>query len=162
MPQNSENSLEVLLGEQLKTKGWTLATAESCTGGNIAHRITLISGSSTYFKGGVVSYSNEVKIGVLKVPAFAIAMHGAVSEEVVRAMAKGVSDLMSVNCVVAVSGIAGPDGGTPEKPVGTVWICTQCNNNQVAVKYQLNGDRNANIEQTTRLGIEQLLGQMEG
>lgn len=153
--------LEKILGERLKTKGLTLATAESCTGGNIAHMITSMPGSSAYFEGSVVSYSNKVKTCVLQVPESDIENHGAVSEEVVCAMAKGIMSLLSVDCAIAVSGIAGPDGGTPDKPVGTVWICTQFKDVQLAQKYQLGRIRDLNIIRATNYAMLQLLNMIE-
>lgn len=153
--------LEKILGERLKTKGLTLATAESCTGGNIAHVITSIPGSSAYFEGSVVSYSNKVKTCVLQVPESDIENHGAVSKEVVCAMAKGIMSLLSVDCAIAVSGIAGPDGGTPDKPVGTVWICTQFKDVQLAQKYQLGRIRDLNIIRATNYAMLQLLNMIE-
>jgi nicotinamide-nucleotide amidase len=153
--------LEKILGEKLKEKGLTLATAESCTGGHIAHKITSIAGSSAYFEGSVVSYSNNVKTSVLNVPESDIANYGAVSEEVVRAMAKGIAELLSVDCAISVSGIAGPDGGTSEKPVGTVWICTQFNGVQLAQKYQLGRIRDFNIVRATNYAMLQLLAMIK-
>lgn len=157
MNQHSKTRIEEILGNKLKEKGLSLGTAESCTGGNISHKITSVAGSSAYFKGCVVSYANEVKISVLNVPASDIEKHGAVSEEVVRAMAKGVAKLLLVDCAIAVSGVAGPDGGTFEKPVGTVWICTQCDDSQVVRKYQLGKSRSSNIRRATNCGMTQLL-----
>lgn len=153
--------LEKILGEKLKEKSLTLATAESCTGGHIAHKITSISGSSAYFQGSVVSYSNNVKISVLNVQENDIERYGAVSEQVVRAMAKGVADLLSVDCAISVSGIAGPGGGTPDKPVGTVWICTQFRGVQVAEKYQLGRVRDFNIIRATNFAMLQLLNMIK-
>ncbi len=153
--------LEKILGEKLKEKGLTLATAESCTGGHIAHKITSIAGSSAYFEGSVVSYSNKVKTSVLNVPESDMENYGAVSEEVVRAMAKGISELLSVDCAISVSGIAGPDGGTAEKPVGTVWICTQVNGVQLAQKYQLGRIRDFNIIRATNYAMLQLVNMIK-
>jgi nicotinamide-nucleotide amidase len=149
--------LEKILGRKLKEMGLTLATAESCTGGNIARMITSVAGSSAYFKGSVVSYANEVKTSLLKVPGFDIQVHGAVSEEVVRAMAAGVAQLLQVDCAIAISGIAGPDGGSDEKPVGTVWICTQYHEAVIAQKYQLGPFREFNIIRATNHAMLQLL-----
>ena len=119
-------SIENLIGDKLRQKKMTLSTAESCTGGSVAARITAIAGCSDYFKGSVVAYSNEVKMSMLDVDAALLDMHGAVSEEVVIAMAKGVAKNLNTDCAVATSGIAGPGGGTPDKPVGTVWIAAVC------------------------------------
>lgn len=113
-------------GRLVSGNGWTLAVAESCTGGLLASTLTNLPGSSAWFHGGVVSYSNALKIGLLGVPEALIAEHGAVSEAVVLAMARGALALPGMpadsGCSVAISGIAGPSGGTREKPVGTVWM----------------------------------------
>ena len=106
----------------LAERGLRLATAESCTGGGIGARITAVPGASEHYVGGVVSYANEVKTGVLGVDPAVLERHGAVSEPVVRQMARGAARLCGAECAVSVSGIAGPGGGTPEKPVGTVWM----------------------------------------
>ena len=107
--------------EALRRRGLTVATAESCTGGNIAAAITSVAGCSDVYMGSVVSYANEVKINVLGVPAADIEAHGAVSREVVVAMARGAARVTGADCAVATSGVAGPGGGSPDKPVGTVW-----------------------------------------
>ncbi len=114
--------LEEAVGRLLATQKKTVAVAESCTGGLIGHRLTTVAGSSAYFLGGVICYSNESKVRDLAVPRELIERHGAVSEEVARAMAEGVRARFGSDCGVAVTGIAGPDGGTAAKPVGTVWI----------------------------------------
>ncbi len=110
------------LGHALRARGWQLATAESCTGGLIAAACTAAAGSSDWFKCGIVSYSNDAKTDLLDVPATLIAQHGAVSEAVVAAMALGALQRSRTQRVVAVTGIAGPGGATPGKPVGTVWL----------------------------------------
>lgn len=110
------------LGAQLKERHMYFATAESCTGGLIAEECTNIAGSSAWFVGGVVAYANHVKHEVLGVTQASLVAYGAVSEAVVREMAEGVCRITKAQCSVAISGIAGPDGGTPDKPVGTVWI----------------------------------------
>ncbi len=115
-------SLEQALGLTLKERALSVATAESCTGGNIAHLITSVAGSSAYFSGSVIAYQNEVKSSVLKVENGVINRHGAVSKEVVEQMVRGVMHVMGSDTGIATSGIAGPDGGTMEKPVGTTWI----------------------------------------
>ncbi|HMK27049.1 MAG TPA: CinA family nicotinamide mononucleotide deamidase-related protein [Chitinophagaceae bacterium] len=119
---NEDEGLETVIGKILKAKGKTMATAESCTGGYIAHLITSVPGSSEYYKGTVVSYSNDVKENVLDVKHETLETFGAVSEETVKEMLKGVIETMNVDYALATSGIMGPDGGTEEKPVGTVWI----------------------------------------
>lgn len=152
-----DHPIEKILGERLFEKGLTLGTAESCTGGNIAHLITSIPGSSQYFKGAVVSYSNEIKSNVLNVSTSNLEKDGAVSESVVLDMVKGVQQLLNVDCAIAVSGIAGPDGGSDEKPVGTVWVATTYKNQIVANKYQTGKFREANITRASNLAMIQLL-----
>jgi nicotinamide-nucleotide amidase len=115
-------SLEDLVGRGLKDQGLTLAVAESCTGGLICHRLTNIAGSSDYFLGGVVTYSNRAKMDLLRVPGEILEQKGAVSAETVKAMAQGVKGVFHSAIGLAVSGIAGPSGGSPDKPVGTVYI----------------------------------------
>lgn len=150
-------AVERLLGERLFEKGLTIGTAESCTGGNIAHLITLIPGSSHYFKGSVVSYANEEKVNILQVPANSLAQYGAVSEIVAVEMAKGAQRVLNVDCSISTTGIAGPDGGTNEKPVGTVWICTTYKDSHVVRKYQLGKYREANITRASNVAMLQLL-----
>ena len=111
-----------LLAEQLLARGWMCATAESCTGGLIGASLTAVSGASAWFAGGVISYANEVKTGLLGVDAATLAAHGAVSKAVVRQMAAGVCRQTGAQAAMAVSGVAGPTGGSAEKPVGTVWF----------------------------------------
>ena len=148
MVADTDISLQEAIGGLLKERGKTLGTAESCTGGYIAHLITSIPGSSHYFNGSVVSYSNEIKEKVLQVPADTIQRNGAVSEETVREMVKGALELLQTDFVVATSGIMGPDGGSPEKPVGTVWIAVGDHNTITAQKFQFRFDRLRNIELT--------------
>ena len=133
----------------LRERGLTLATAESCTGGNVAHAITAIAGSSNYFSGSVVAYSNAVKHEVLAVKKEVLAEHGAVSEPTVKAMCEGVSYLMNTDCAIATSGIAGPGGGTPEKPVGTVWTAVKCGERVECECYHLPGTRDRVIDRAT-------------
>lgn len=111
-----------LLAHRLRALHWQMATAESCTGGGIGYYLTELAGASSWFAGGVLAYSNAVKQDVLGVSAETLLAHGAVSETVVTQMARGVFGNMHVNCSVAVSGVAGPDGGSAEKPVGCVWL----------------------------------------
>ena len=140
---------EVLIGNLLKAKNLKLATAESCTGGNIAHMITTVSGSSAYFKGSVVAYSNEIKENLLDVAPATLIEFGAVSQQVVEQMARGVLKLMNADVSVAVSGIAGPDGGTDVKPVGTVWICVCTADDMISRMFQFGPNRNVNISRAT-------------
>lgn len=148
------------LGERLSENGKTVATAESCTGGNIAHLITLVAGSSRYYKGSVVSYANEVKEKVLGVRAGDLQQYGAVSEEVVKQMAEGVKRLLKTDYAIATSGIAGPSGGSDEKPVGTVWIAVAGERGCVAEKFLFNTTRDNFIERTSNQAILMLLHQM--
>jgi nicotinamide-nucleotide amidase len=141
-----EDPLEVAVGAMLKRKKLTLSVAESCTGGYVAHLITSIPGSSEYFIGGVVAYSNNVKIKMLGVKEETLASHGAVSEETVREMAELVRRKYGTDVGVATSGIAGPSGGTPDKPVGTVWIAYSDNRQTIARKLKLSKDRIINIK----------------
>lgn len=152
---------EKILGERLFEKGLTLATAESCTGGNIAHMITSIPGSSNYFKGTIVSYANEVKTNILHVSQNSLDRFGAVSEAVAMEMAKGVQEVLNVDCSIATTGIAGPDGGSETKPVGTVWICTTYKNKQIAKEYHFGKYREANIMRASNAGILQLISMLE-
>ncbi|MFM7016235.1 MAG: competence/damage-inducible protein A [Bacteroidota bacterium] len=117
-----KEELPEVVGRLLKQKCWTLATAESCSGGYMAHLITSIPGSSAYYMGSSITYSNQSKTQMLGIPAELIEKHGAVSEQVVVAMVESVKNLFKVDCAVATTGVAGPGGGTPEKPVGTVWV----------------------------------------
>lgn len=117
-----DEPIEVHVGQWLKARGLTIATAESCTGGKLASLLNKHAGSSAFYMGSVVAYDNRVKEQVLGVSPEDLKTHGAVSEEVVKQMANGVRDLLRTDFAIATSGIAGPDGGTPEKPVGTVWI----------------------------------------
>lgn len=149
--------LAQILGKKLLEKGMTVASAESCTGGNIAHEITRIAGSSSYFKGSVVSYANEVKINVLNVSATDIDVHGVVSEPVVQQMVKGVCKAMSTDCAISTSGIAGPGGAEPGKPVGTVWIAAKAADKVVSQCFHFPGDRERVINRATNEGIKLLL-----
>ena len=138
--------LEVIVGDLLRKMQLTVATAESCTGGSIAERLTSIAGSSDYFKGSVVAYSNEVKMKLLQVSPETLRLHGAVSEQTVIEMVKGAMKAIETDCAVATSGIAGPGGGTPEKPVGTVWIAVGYKNEIRTYRQETNRGRAMNIE----------------
>jgi PncC family amidohydrolase len=134
-------SLEIHLGKLLRQRGLHLAVAESCTGGLIGHRITNVAGSSDYYIGGVISYANEAKVRLLGVRSETLEKHGAVSMETVLEMARGARRVLAVDIGLAVSGVAGPGGGTPEKPVGTVWIGLSAPEKEQAWSYRLEGDR---------------------
>ncbi|MDE5774428.1 MAG: nicotinamide-nucleotide amidohydrolase family protein [Muribaculaceae bacterium] len=146
-----------VLGELLVERELSVSCAESCTGGNLAHRIVQVPGSSAYFLGSVVSYANDVKANVLNVPRRDIDKYGAVSRQVVEAMARGAAALMRTDCAIATSGIAGPDGGTKYKPVGTVWIAVKYNDQIVSECLHFSGDRNTVIESATNHGLIMLI-----
>ena len=141
-----DTPLEILVGNLLKKKNLTVSTAESCTGGSIAARLTSVPGSSEYFKGGIVAYSNEVKEELLHVSSVTLQERGAVSEETVIEMVKGAMDTLKTDCAVATSGIAGPGGGTKEKPVGTVWIAAAYKNEIRTMKQDTDRGREMNVE----------------
>lgn len=145
------------LAARLSDKGWMLATAESCTGGMIAAACTDLAGSSQWFERGFVTYSNEAKTEMLGVPAELIARHGAVSEEVVRAMAEGALRHSRAQVSIAVTGVAGPSGGSAEKPVGTVWVGWAVQNAIHSQLLQLSGSRSSIRLATTRRSVEHLL-----
>ena len=140
-----DTTLEQEIGILLKEKQLTLSTAESCTGGYIAHLITSVPGSSAYYKGSIIAYSNEIKQLELNVSELLLKEHGAVSEQVVRQMAENVRTRFKTNYAIAISGIAGPDGGTPEKPVGLVWIAIASTNGTEAIQYHFGDNRERNI-----------------
>lgn len=155
--EGEEGALEKQFGKIFREKGVTIATAESCTGGYIAHLITSVPGSSDYFKGSVVSYVNEVKIKVLDVNSNDLDREGAVSETVVLQMAEGVKKLLGTDYAVSTSGIAGPDGGTPEKPVGTVWIGVATPVKTFARKFVFSFTRERNIAKAAAKALELVL-----
>ena len=153
----SDTTLAGALGSILTERGETLATAESCTGGNIAHEITRIVGSSVYFKGSVVAYSNEVKARVLNVSSETLSGFGAVSRETVLQMVSGVQRLLSSDCAIATSGIAGPGGGSVEKPVGTVWIAVRYGERSEVECFCFEGDREQVIARATQSALLMLI-----
>ena len=144
------------LGKILKEKGLTVSVAESCTGGNIAHFFTENPGSSEYFKGGVVAYSNELKVKILGVNPEIITAKGAVSKEVVEAMANSARQLLDTDYAIATSGIAGPDGGTPDKPVGTVWIAVATPDSVISKSYNFGNNRERNIIRSSQTALNML------
>jgi nicotinamide-nucleotide amidase len=148
----------VPLADALRARGWRMAAAESCTGGLIAAACTALAGSSDWFDRGFVTYSNAAKTDQLGVDAALIASHGAVSEEVVRAMADGALARSAADLAVAVTGIAGPSGAVPGKPVGTVWLATaQRGRSTLSERLQLDGDRAAVRARTVAIAIARLL-----
>ncbi|GAB4293724.1 MAG: hypothetical protein Fur0034_01030 [Desulfuromonadia bacterium] len=150
------------VGEMLRERGMTLATAESCTGGMIAALITSVAGSSDYFREGIVAYANEAKTRLLGVPAEVIQEHGAVSRETAAAMARGLLHRSGVHMTLATTGIAGPGGGTPAKPVGTVFIAIADHGEIAVTECHFTGDRAEIRQQTTRRALELLLIRIEG
>lgn len=138
------------INELFWKEGLTLATAESCTAGNVAAAITAIAGSSHFFKGGIIAYSNEVKENLLGVSHETLETYGAVSEETVVEMVKGAMKTLNSDCAVATSGIAGPMGGTAEKPVGTIWIAVACKDEVMTLKLEGDEGRNKNIANATQ------------
>lgn len=151
-----EDRLEDVLARLLTAKNAKLATAESCTGGNISHKITSVPGCSSFYMGSVIAYSNEVKEHVLGVSSETMKKYGAVSQETVQEMALGAQKLLNADYVIASSGIAGPDGGTPEKPVGTIWIAIAHPEGVLTKKLILGNNRNRNIEMTSNIAINTL------
>lgn len=148
--------LVLALADALRARGWRMATAESCTGGLIAAACTAVPGSSDWFDCGLVSYSNEAKTALLDVPAALIAAHGAVSEAVARAMVQGALARSRADLAVAVTGIAGPGGAVPGKPVGTVWLAWGDRRAVHAERLQLPGDRGAVRAATVQAALTRL------
>lgn len=153
---NEHQTLQERVGEMLLEQNLTLGTAESCTGGYLAHLITSIPGSSGWFRGSVVAYANEIKSNLLGVDQSMLETHGAVSEPVVKQMATGLLATLGVNYAIAVSGIAGPDGGTSEKPVGTVWIAVANRQETLARQFNFNAKRLNNIELSAVSALDML------
>ena len=156
-----DDTLENCIGKLLKASGKTLSTAESCTGGLVASMLTSVAGSSEYFLGSVVSYANSVKEGVLGVPSDILKNHGAVSSECVRAMAEGVRKLTGSDFSVATSGIAGPGGGSEEKPVGLVWVGVSSQKGTETYKLLFNSDRKRNTERFASSALYKILKKLE-
>jgi nicotinamide-nucleotide amidase len=148
--------LEVVVGRLLRTLGATVAVAESCTGGHLADCFTNVSGASTYFRGGVVAYDNTVKVDVLGVDPEVLAREGAVSEAVALQMAQGVRTRLGATVALSTTGIAGPTGGTPEKPVGTVWIGLADAHTAFARRYYLPDDRLRFKQRVTAMALDLL------
>jgi nicotinamide-nucleotide amidase len=160
IPENifgfDHDNLAMVIGRTLVESSQTLAVAESCTGGNIAHYVTSNPGSSAYFKGGVIAYSNEIKTSLLNVPSEIINKFGAVSQEVAEAMAQGARKVLQTDYSVATTGIAGPDGGTEEKPVGTVWIAVAGPSGVKSKMYLFKHNRERNIIRTSQTALNML------
>lgn len=157
-----EELLELVVGRLLKRSGQTLSLAESCTGGYVSHLITSIPGSSAYYTGGVVSYANAVKMEELGIPSDMLELNGAVSQPVVEQMAAGVRTALRTDWSVAYSGVAGPDGGTPEKPVGTVWIAVAGPEGVRSKLVNFPGTRDLVIERSALAGLNMLRKRLLG
>jgi nicotinamide-nucleotide amidase len=142
----NDTSLEKVIGEVLRQQNKTIATAESCTGGLIAQKIVSVAGASDYFKGSIVCYDNETKEKILGVKAETLKAFGAVSEECVKEMVNGLLKVMRADYGIAVSGIAGPSGGTPEKPVGTIWIAVADSTETITRNFSFPGNRDRVME----------------
>lgn len=154
----NEGDLSHVLADMLIKEGKTVSLAESCTGGNIARKITINAGSSQYFKGSVTAYANDIKVSVLGVDEKAILEHGAVSEEVAKQMALGAIKIMNSDYSIATTGVAGPDGGTDEKPVGTVWVAVANNKGEcIATQHNFYSSRDNFIDRTTNEGFSKLI-----
>ncbi len=153
----NETLPEVLVGKLLRARGWRLAVAESCTGGLIGHRLTNVPGSSTYYQGSITAYAYDAKVRLLGVRWETLEAHGAVSEAVVLEMARGVRRALGADVGLSVSGIAGPGGGTPEKPVGTTWIGLSTPEKDLAVLTVGQGDRLANKEHSAEEALQLLV-----
>ncbi len=154
-------ALEEQVGKKLLAHGLTLATAESCTGGLVGHLLTNIPGSSVYYLGGVVSYANSAKVGLLGVAEQTLLDFGAVSAETALEMARGVRARLGTDLGVSVTGIAGPGGGTPQKPVGLVWIGLSAPWEERAVCYTWQGDRVGNKEASAQAALALVLETLE-
>lgn len=153
--------LEEEIGKLLIANNLSLSTAESCTGGGVAALITSVPGSSGYFKGGIVAYDNEVKKNLLGVSPETLSAYGAVSREAVIEMAKGAMNRLKTDCAIATSGIAGPGGGTLEKPVGTVWIAVAYKNEIVTMKQEGDDGRAGNVEKAIKNALIMLRNGLE-
>lgn len=145
------------LGASLQARGWRVTAAESCTGGGVASAVTMVAGSSEWFEYGFVTYANQAKESLLGVRAATLAQHGAVSEPVVREMAEGAVRVSGADLAVAVSGVAGPGGGTQDKPVGTVWFAWTTPTGTTAEVHRIAGDRETVRQQAVRIALQGLL-----
>lgn len=152
----SSEPIEILLGRRLAERGATLGTAESCSGGLIAHRITNVSGASKYFLGGIVAYSNQAKVQFLGVSAEMLAAYGAVSEPVAQQMAEGARARFASDYAIAVTGVAGPTGGSATKPVGLVFIAVAREGETRVERHQFSGSREQVKQQTSDVAMSRL------
>ena len=153
--------IEVIIGRLFRKRGWRLSIAESCTGGLIGHRITNVPGSSDYFDGGVITYSNDAKIELLKVPEETIVTYGAVSSQTAVAMAEGIRKLRGIEVGIGVTGIAGPAGGTEAKPVGLVYIALSSPVRVECKEFRFDGDREMIKLQASEAALNMIRGLLE-
>lgn len=156
------NLLEEVLHEYMHTRGLKISTAKSCTGGLVSDRITNVSGSSEYFPGGIVSYSNEAKASLLGVSWNTLNLFGAVSEETVLEMSRGAKKLFGTDIAISVSGIPGPTGGTLEKPVGTTWFGLSTNDGDWSRHFIWDGDREQNKHYSSEAALQLVVDYLEG
>jgi PncC family amidohydrolase len=159
--QEERMKVEQAIGALLVEQGLTLATAESCTGGLVAHRITNVPGSSTYYLGGFIAYANEAKEALLGVRHETLLAHGAVSEETAREMARGARQRIGAAIGVSVTGIAGPTGGTPDKPVGLVYIALSTSEAELCEHHIWQGNRLKNKEQSAQAALQLVLAYLQ-
>jgi competence/damage-inducible protein CinA-like protein len=157
-----DKELEEVIGRLLIDKGYTLAVAESCTGGKLADRITRVPGASRYFTGGVIAYSNDIKINQLGVAPETIETYGAVSEQTAEAMASGIINLLGASMGVAITGVAGPDGGSDEKPVGTVYIGLAVGNRLYSRLFKISSEREVNRQRAVTFALEMIRKEILG
>lgn len=149
--------LENIVGELLRARGWRLAVAESCTGGLVGHRLTNIAGSSTYYMGSITAYAYEAKVRLLGVQWDTLEQHGAVSQPVVIEMARGVRRALAADVGLSISGIAGPGGGTEDKPIGLTWIGISIPKHERTWKFVFQGDRIQNKEEAAERALQMLV-----
>jgi PncC family amidohydrolase len=157
----NEQGLEFQIARYLRERGLTVACAESCTGGMLMHRLTNVPGSSAYLLGGVVAYSNMVKHSLLGVQENTLNVFGAVSEQVAAAMARGIRGAIGANIALSITGIAGPDGGTPEKPVGLTFVSLSTADMTIVRRFEWQGDRIANKEASVEAALKMLLEHLQ-
>jgi PncC family amidohydrolase len=157
-----EDPPEALVGRLLRQAGMTLALAESCTGGLVAHRITDVPGSSDYFVGGIVSYSNDIKERVLGVQRTTLRRYGAVSEQTALEMARGGRRVCRADVALALTGVAGPGGGTPDKPVGLVYVALATRDGEWFERHVWDGDRLGNKQRSAEAALDLLCRYLEG
>lgn len=154
--------LEHEVGQALETRGWTLSVAESCTGGLVGHLVTQVPGSSAYFRGGIIAYADEAKRDLLGVGSETLERHGAVSQQTALEMARGALRQLKSDLAVSVTGIAGPSGGGPEKPVGLTWVGVASPQGERAEQFIFQGDRSENKRDAARAALRLVLEESQG